>query len=128
LEFRKNPLADKASACACAAARWIQKQGAEVLICADIGRRAAQRLNESGIRVLHAQTGELDTLLSDYRRGRWEQTAPSGHGIPESCPSQRQGHDGRHPHSCGGGRHHGHPRRGAGQGHGYAHAQRGCHH
>lgn len=69
LEFKGNPLAGQDHACACATTHWMPRLGAGVLITADIGRRAAQRLTEAGIEVLHAPAGNLGEVLEWYCHG-----------------------------------------------------------
>jgi predicted Fe-Mo cluster-binding NifX family protein len=77
LEFQSNPLAGQAPACACSTTHWMQRARAGVLITADMGRRAAQRLKEAGIEVLHAPADKLGELLVQYRHGRLS-PAPTG--------------------------------------------------
>src|SRR5512143_1721289 len=69
LEFHSNPLAGQDHACACATTHWLQRLKAGVLITADTGRRAAQRLTAAGIEVLQAPMGNLGELLAWYRHG-----------------------------------------------------------
>ena len=129
LEFQSNPLAGQDHACACATTHWLQRLEAGVLITADIGRRAAQRLMEAGIAVLHAPMGTLGELLAWYRHGslvpapagepRWLQRGfhqaehhsqppvARHHGRQGQCCGEHQGRHGPEQQSQGGHHRHG---------------------
>jgi len=106
LEFKRNPLAHNESACTYAAGRWLQKQGAEALLCVTIGRRAAERLSKDGMRILLSPADELDALFNQYRNGALAQSPAVEH---IACSHQGHSHHGQHQHQCGCGRSHDHP-------------------
>ena len=128
LEFQSNPLAGQDHACACATTHWMQRIEASVLITADIGRRAAQRLTKAGIEVLHAPADNLGELLERYRDGslvpapagepRWlrhgsrhteyqaQRHAAHSHGGEGHCGRDHEGQHAQGHHGLGG--HHSH--------------------
>lgn len=122
LDFVENPLAHKASACASAAVRWLQKHGANVLICAELGRRAAERLSKTDIQVLQSDADDVGTLLTHYRNGDLVSSQAVGRGH-EACGSHRQRQHGHHHNSGGCGHPHRHPPQGRGQGCGHFHTR-----
>ena len=129
LEFQSNPLAGQDHACACATTHWMQRIEASVLITADIGRRAAQRLTAAGIEVLHAPADNLGELLERYRDGslvpapagepRWLQCgshhaehhfqphAAHHHGGQGQCCGEHESRHGYEPQGQGGHHRHG---------------------
>jgi predicted Fe-Mo cluster-binding NifX family protein len=100
LEFKRNSLADHESACTYAAGRWLQKQGAEAMICAAIGHRAAERLSQDGMHIWLSPTAELDALFNQYRNGALGHRSGAVH---TACCRQKHSHHGQlQPHrGCG---------------------------
>lgn len=135
LEFKRNPLADKESACAYAAGRWAQKQGAEALICAAIGQHAVERLSKEGMQVLLSQAGELSAVFDSYRNSALDHELAASDSACSCGHHGHHGHDGHHgehQQACGCDHPHDHPEQGGCHGHGHgqgrAHGCSGHHH
>lgn len=79
ISFESNPLAGKEDACRCSIARWARKLGAEVILSADLGRRAAHRLMASGVATLQAPIDRLSSVLQQFRSGTLTTTSAGEH-------------------------------------------------
>lgn len=109
-EFEHNPLLEKDDACVCSLTRWVRKLGAQVFISADIGRRAAARLIQAGVKSLQATEGSVREVLMQCRAGRLpssptgERTRNCSHrsslddGAPAAGACCGQGHRGAESH------------------------------
>jgi predicted Fe-Mo cluster-binding NifX family protein len=54
----------------------LKDKGIEAVICRGLGRRALQKLNQSGVKVFRTERSTVSDVIEDFSKGRQEEIGP----------------------------------------------------